>query len=217
MPFEPVIDGDVLPARPIDRIAAGVGAEIDVLVGTTTEEERLFLVPNGAINAINGDILTGVVALYGLPVAETLATYQATRPDASAGDVYEAILTDWFFRLPAIRLAEAHRRNNGRTYMYEFAWRSPAFDGQLGSCHALEIPFVFDTLAIGGMEVLLGDAPPQQTADKMHAAWVSFATCGDPGWAQYDLNQRLTMQFDTRSDLLKDPRRAERALWEGLR
>ena len=51
MPFEPVIDGDVLPARPIDRIAAGVGAEIDVLVGTTTEEERLFLVPNGAINA----------------------------------------------------------------------------------------------------------------------------------------------------------------------
>ena len=31
------------------------------------------------------------------------------------------------------------------------------------------------------------------------------------------MNQRLTMQFDTRSDLLKDPRRAERALWEGLR
>ena len=51
MPFEPVIDGDVLPARPIDRIAAGAGAEIDVMVGTTTEEERLFLVPNGAINA----------------------------------------------------------------------------------------------------------------------------------------------------------------------
>src|SRR6266568_7970380 len=217
MPFEPVIDGDVLPARPIDRIAAGAGAEIDVMVGTTTEEERLFLVPNGAINAINGDILAGVAALYGLPVAETLATYQATRPDASAGDVYEAILTDWFFRIPAIRLAEAHMRNNGRTYMYEFAWRSPAFDGQLGSCHALEIPFVFDTLAIGGMEMLLGDAPPQQTADTMHAAWVSFATCGDPGWAQYDLNQRLTMQFDSRSDLLKDPRRAERALWEGLR
>jgi para-nitrobenzyl esterase len=217
MPFEPVIDGDVLPARPIDCIAAGASVEIDVMVGTTTEEERLFLVPNGAINAINGDILAGVVALYGLPVAETLATYQATRPDASAGDVYEAILTDWFFRIPAIRLAEAHMLNNGRTYMYEFAWRSPAFDGQLGSCHALEIPFVFDTLAIGGMEVLLGDAPPQQTADKMHAAWVSFATCGDPGWGQYDLNQRLTMQFDTRSDLLKDPRRAERALWEGLR
>src|SRR2546429_9100581 len=86
MPFEPVIDGDVLPARPIDRIAAGVGAEIDVLVATTTEEQRLFLVPNGAINAINGDILTGVGALYGLQVAETPARYQATLPGPSAGD-----------------------------------------------------------------------------------------------------------------------------------
>jgi para-nitrobenzyl esterase len=217
MPFEPVIDGDILPERPIDRIAAGAGAEIDVMVGATTGEERLFLVPNGAINAINEDILTGAVAMYGLPVARTLETYRATRPNASAGEVYEAILTDWFFRIPAIRLAEAHVRNNGRTYMYEFAWQSPAFDGQLGSCHALEIPFVFDTLAVEGMEVLLGDAPPQQTADVMHAAWVRFATSGDPGWAQYDLNQRLTMQFDTQSDLLENPHRAERVLWEGLR
>ncbi|MBA2394480.1 MAG: carboxylesterase/lipase family protein [Ktedonobacteraceae bacterium] len=217
MPFEPVIDGDILPARPIDRIATGASAEVDIMVGTTTEEERLFLVPNGTINAINADMLAGAIAMYGLPVAETLATYRATRPEASAGDVYEAILTDWFFRIPAIRLAEAHVKNNGRTYMYEFAWRSPAFDGQLGSCHALEIPFVFDTLAIEGMEVLLGDAPPQQTADAMHTTWVNFATHGDPGWPLYDIEQRPTMHFDAHSDLLKDPRHAERTLWEGRR
>src|SRR5438270_166050 len=72
MPFEPGIDGRLLPARPTDSTAAGDGANVDVMVGTTTEEERLFLVPNGAIHAINGDILAGVVALYGLPVAETL-------------------------------------------------------------------------------------------------------------------------------------------------
>jgi para-nitrobenzyl esterase len=217
MPFEPVIDGDILPARPIDRIATGASAEVDIMVGTTTEEERLFLVPNGTINAINADMLAGAIAMYGLPVAETLATYRATRPEASAGDVYEAILTDWFFRIPAIRLAEAHVKNNGRTYMYEFAWRSPAFDGRLGSCHALEIPFVFDTLAIEGMEVLLGDAPPQQTADVMHSAWVNFATHGDPGWLPYDLEQRPTMHFDAHSNLLKDPRHAERTLWEDRR
>jgi len=114
MPFEPVIDGDVLPTRPIDRIAEGAGAEIEVLIGTTTEEERLFLVPNDAIKAINEDILAGGVAAYGLPVSETLATYRATRPAANAGDIYEAIYTDWFFRIPAVRLAEAHVRNNGR-------------------------------------------------------------------------------------------------------
>ena len=35
---QPVIDGDVLPARPIDRIVAGAGAGVDVLIGTNTDE-----------------------------------------------------------------------------------------------------------------------------------------------------------------------------------
>ena len=71
--------------------------------------------------------------------------------------------------------------------MYEFAWRSPGFDGQLGSCHSLEIPFVFDTLDREGLEILLGAEPPQQLADSMHAAWVAFATHGNPDWPQFDL------------------------------
>ena len=108
MPFEPVIDGDILPTRPIDSIVAGAGAEIDVLIGTNTDEEMLFMVPNGAINHINEDMLAGAVAAYGLPVAETIATYRSIRPDASAGELLTSILTDWFFRIPAIRLAEAH-------------------------------------------------------------------------------------------------------------
>jgi para-nitrobenzyl esterase len=217
MPFEPVIDGDVLPARPIDRIVAGAGAAVDLLVGTNTEEERLFMVPNGAINFITEDILVGTIAAYGLPVAETLATYRATRRSAGAGDLQEAIVTDWFFRIPAIRLAEAYMQGTGRTYMYEFAWRSPQFAGQLGACHALEIPFVFDTLDKEGHEPLWGAAAPQQLADAMHPAWVAFATKGDPGWPQYDLKRRMTMRFDMTPEMVEDPRSAERALWEGLR
>jgi para-nitrobenzyl esterase len=217
MPFEPVIDGDVLPARPIDGIVAGAGADVDVLIGTNADEYRLFMVPTGAINYINEDILAGTVAAYGLPVSETIATYRAIRSGASAGELLAAIVTDWFYRIPAIRLAEAHTKGSGSIYMYEFAWRSPGFDGLLGACHALEVPFVFDTLDKGGFEVLLGAEPPQQLADVMHAAWVSFATRGDPGWPQYDLYQRATMRFDTTSALVENPQSAERVLWEGLR
>jgi len=101
--------------------------------------------------------------------------------------------------------------------MYEFAWRSPGFDGKLGSCHSLEIPFVFDTLDREGLEILLGAEPPQQLANSMHAAWVAFATNGNPGWPQFDLNRRATMRFDTKQELVDDPRSAERKLWEGLR
>ena len=49
------------------------------------------------------------------------------------------------------------------------------------------------------------------------AAWVSFATRGDPGWPEYDLKRRATMRFDTTSELVEDPHSAERALWEDLR
>ena len=217
MPFEPVVDGDVLPARPIDSIVAGAGAGVDVLIGTNTDEQRLFMVPGGAIDYINEDILAGAVAAYGLPVSETIATYRAIRPDASAGELLASVVTDWFFRIPAIRLAEAHAQGSGATYMYQFTWRSPGFDGKLGACHGLEIPFVFDTLDKEGFEVLLGDSAPQQLADAMHSAWVAFARDADPGWPQYDLNRRVTMRFDTKQELVEDPRSAERQLWEGLR
>jgi para-nitrobenzyl esterase len=51
----------------------------------------------------------------------------------------------------------------------------------------------------------------------MHAAWVAFATGGNPGWPQYDLKHRATMRFDTTSELVEDPCSAERVLWEGRR
>ncbi len=216
LPWEPVIDGDILPSRPIDRIVAGAGAGVDVMVGTNTEEWRLFLVPGGAIEQITNEALVAVMAAYGLPVEAALATYRAAYPGTHPGDLLATIQGDWYWRIPSIRLADAHAKNTSATYMYEFAWRSPQFNGLLGACHALEIPFVFDTLG-SGSEALLGLDPPQRLADTMHAAWVAFATRGDPGWPKYELQRRATMHFDTTSEVMDDPLSAERALWEGLR
>ena len=36
--WQPVVDGDVIPARPIDRIIGGAGAVVDLMVGTNTDE-----------------------------------------------------------------------------------------------------------------------------------------------------------------------------------
>jgi para-nitrobenzyl esterase len=228
LPWQPVVDGDVIPVPPIDGIAAGTGAHVDVMVGTNSEDWRLFVVASGAIHRITEQILTGPVAVYGhqalaaygLPVETALAAYRAAYPGASPGDLLAAVQTDWWCRVPAIRLAEAHATSPAATFMYEFAWRSPAFDGRLGACHALEIPFVFDTLDNGADQMvgpLLGPAPPQQLADTMHAAWVSFATSGDSGWPKYDLSRRATIRFDTTSEVVDDPRSVERKLWQGVR
>jgi para-nitrobenzyl esterase len=44
LPWQPVIDGAVLPGPPIERIVDGAGAGVDVIVGTNTDDWRLFLV-----------------------------------------------------------------------------------------------------------------------------------------------------------------------------
>ncbi|MHA6794261.1 carboxylesterase/lipase family protein [Pseudonocardia bannensis] len=221
--WQPVIDGEVVPGPPIDRIAAGAGAQVDLIVGTNTDDWRLFRVLSGDIDQITDEVLTGPVgvhgyqalAAYGLPVETALAAYRAAYPDAGPGDLLAAVQTDWWVRIPAIRLADAHVNATSRTYMYEFTWPAPG----LGAVHALEIPFVFDTLSTDArlFGPLLGDDPPQQLADTMHAAWISFATSGDPGWPRYDLNRRTTMRFNTTSQAVDDPRAWERALWEGVR
>jgi carboxylesterase type B len=216
LPWQPVVDGDVIPAPPLDRIVAGAGADVDIIVGTNVDEHRLFLVPGGVIDQVTPEALAGAIGAYGLPVDATLTAYRAAHPNASAGDLLAAIQTDWYWRIPAIRLADAHATSKAATVMYEFAWRSPQFDGRLGASHALEIAFVFDTLG-NETEPLLGANPPQRLADTMHAAWVAFATHGDCGWPKYDLRRRATMRFDTKSEVVHDPRAAERALWEGVR
>jgi para-nitrobenzyl esterase len=216
LPWQPVVDGETIPARPIDRVVAGAAGGVDLMVGTNTDEHRLFLVSGGAIDQVTAEALARAVAAYGLPVEATLAAYRAAHRGAGAGDLLAAIQTDWYWRIPAIRLADAHAKSTSATYMYEFAWRSPQFNGLLGACHSLEIAFVFDTLG-NGTEPLWGTNPPQQLADTMHSAWVDFATNGDCGWPKYDFTRRATMRFDTTSEVIDDPRCAERELWEGVR
>ncbi len=227
LPWQPVVDGDVIPERPIDRIAAGASADVDVIVGSNTEDWWLFRVAGGDVDLVTEDVLTGPVATHGylttaaydLPLDTGLAAYRAWYPAASPGELLAAIETDWWCRIPAIRLAESHATGGAGTFMYEFAWRSPAFGGRAGACHGLEIPFVFDTLDLGPRQMLgplLGAEPPRLLAAAMHAAWVAFATTGDPGWPRYDLERRSTKRFGTPSAVVEDPRRPERALWSGV-
>jgi para-nitrobenzyl esterase len=218
MPFEPVIDGDVLPTEPLEAIASGMSADIDILIGTNTEEFRLFLVPVGLMELVTDDLLRLRITRYGLDPDRVLPVYREGHPYATSGELLAAIYTDWFYRIPAVRLAEAHvRQHNAATYLYEFGWQSPTFDGRLGACHAAEIAFVFDALHDESLTPLFGTDLPQQVADAMHSAWVAFASSCDPGWAAYETNNRQTMHFNTTSRVLNDPRPRERDLWQGHR
>ncbi|MFI6683459.1 carboxylesterase/lipase family protein [Streptomyces sp. NPDC050485] len=204
MPFEPVLDELPLPAP---------DCAVELLAGSNREEYRLFLVPTERIDVLPQPRLRLATTAYGLDPDKALPVYAERRPGAVPGELFDAVTTDWFFRIPAIRIAESVPGS----YMYEFARRSPAHGGRLGACHASELAFVFDRLGDPQYAPILGERPPQALADAMHGAWVSFAKTGDPGWAAYDRETRTTKVFDIAPTVESDPRGEERALWEGVR
>lgn len=215
MAFIPAVDGDLLSERPVDGIAAGNGRDVDLLTGTTTEEFRFFFVPTGLAAAATPEAVTGFLASNGAP-AGAADRYLSNRPDASPGDVLCIAVTDIFFRIPTVRVAEARAAYGRPAHVYEFAWQTEVLN--LGACHALEIAFVFDRLnAMPVEDALIGANPPQALADRMHAAWIDFARTGDPGWAAYTPENRAVMVFDDpHCGVVDDPRGDERQLWDGV-
>jgi para-nitrobenzyl esterase len=204
----PVVDGDLVPDVPLSAIAAGSAAGVPLLVGTTREEFRLFLVPTGIAGALTEAALPVLAERYGWP-AGVVETYTENRPGASAGDVAAAILTDAGFRVPTHDLATAQHGTGATVHQYELAWRTGV--AGLGASHALELPFVFDTLGDGGM--MLGADAPQALADEMHGAWVRFARGDEPGWPAWTPQDGAVMTFDTPSEVVRSPRADELALW----
>jgi carboxylesterase type B len=136
---------------------------------------------------------------------------------ASAFDAVGQVMTDYIFRVPTSKLADARSSSAGaRTFAYDFRWPSPV--NLVGACHCLDVPFAFDNLdAERVTDGLHGPNPPQELADQMHRSWVQFVTEVDPRWPTYDLERRRTLVFDTPSKLESDPLRVERELFSRRR
>ncbi|MCP3735748.1 carboxylesterase family protein [Sphingomonas sp. RP10(2022)] len=194
--FVPVHGDDVLPLAPLDALKQGAGAEVDLLIGSNAEEMNLYLVPSGVRDKLNtavGKLLAWVVLRKSQPRAWSVLKAYGMGSGKRAGQALTDAMADLVFRWPARRYAEEHR---GRTHMYEFEWRSPRFDGQLGASHGMELPFVFDSLATcTGNEGLCGTAPPQELATRVHAIWVQFARDGSLPWAPFDRDTRTVYRL----------------------
>lgn len=224
LPFGPVLDGVTLPQPPLEAVRAGAAEDVPLLTGTNLDEWNLFdLMTRAGLD--ESRLRDRVTRLFGdaADADEVVATYRSNRGEATPDDLWSAIMTDRVFRIPAIRLAEAQAAHQpDRTFLYLFTWPTPALEGRLGSCHALEIPFVFDNLDQPGVDFITGEQGPQPLADAMHRAWLAFAHGADPGhegiptWAPYDPVGRPTMRFDESCEPLSDPAGDERQLWDGV-
>jgi para-nitrobenzyl esterase len=219
MPFQPSYGSPALPEHPIERVRRGECSQLALLVGTNAHESTLW--HQGETDERRLEKITG---RYLADPARALEAYRADHPDASAFDLLIAVTTDHMFRIPALRLAEAHSASGGDTWNYLFSWASRGFGGKLGATHSLEIPFTFNNLERMGVDAFIGDGPlPQTLADRMHAAWIAFIRDRSPEgeglepWPRFDEKRRALMEFGDEIGVREDPFPNTRPLWDEVR
>jgi para-nitrobenzyl esterase len=211
----PVYGTDVLPEPALAAVEAGTASDVDLLVGCNTDEWAAFVPSPEVLEAAatqTAMVADAVFASAGQTGAEALGAY--------GEECVVPFGTDMVFRIPAIRLAEAAQRHNPRIYAFQFG-----FKGRLGAAHALELPFVFDTLRMANGEVgefLFADEPPAELATTVHGAWSNFVKTGSPEhpnlpqWPAYEPTRRATMELDVESRVVDDPGTETRQLWDGI-
>jgi para-nitrobenzyl esterase len=230
--FCPVVDGETLPAEPLAALAAGASREVPLLIGTNLDETKFFRIGTPPARPLDAEELLDRVrrrlpARSSHAASSILDCYRKAREERGASlaahEILDAIDSDRRFRIPAIRLAEAHSLQQRHTYMYLWTWPSPALGGALGACHAVEIPFVFGTLDAPGMAQFSGSGPEAEwLSAQVMDAWVGFArkgrprNVGWPDWPPYTETERATFEIGRVPRLLSSPLDAERIAWEGV-
>ncbi len=195
----PVIDGELIPHRTVDAIAAGIGADKPLVLGATDDEFSMILDgAKGKLRWVPAGYLLGKVGLTGAERRAYLAANRDVRRLGTAAIVGRYI-TDRMFRTLALRIAEA--RGDAPTWLYRFSWRSPNFGSAV---HCVDVPFFFDCLGSDRVDAIAGDAPPQALADDVHAGAVAFVEHGDPGWPRFTDAAAATRVYDVPSRVAAD-------------
>jgi len=206
MPFHPMVDDDLLPWPPAEALATGSAAERPLVIGTTTDEMRLFLDLLGEPPA--RDRLDARIART-LGVDQTRAdaivtTYEAELATTDTNEIWAALFSDIQMQVPADAMRNAHGAR-GPTYSYLFSW--PAVNPQLGACHGIDIPFTFGNFVDGWAEFVGADDAARSLGRSMRDAWANVARSGDPGWPAAP----ITKVFGREPTFRDDPLRARLA------
>ncbi|WP_232661978.1 carboxylesterase/lipase family protein [Pseudonocardia sp. TRM90224] len=220
--FGPYVDGTLVKAPTLQRLAEGNARGIDMVIGTNRDEVLFFAQFDPRIRQLTEQAYSAIFpAALDPRRAEVEAAYHADRPGESENDVVLAMVNDQLMRVPATRMAEAQAAW-GRTFMYRFDW---APQNGLGAVHTAELPFVFGTLRFtgipGGAEAMETDRDRLSAlSERMVAAWTTFARTGDPStpdlaWPSYAPPKRATMIWDLAQTVENAPRETERAAWDG--
>ena len=233
-------EDSIIPEDPYQAILDGAGKDVDLIIGTTADENRYFAdaICDPSIASVEGEerekLTEMKLSLYdkGLLGSKMDRVFGMCTPEEKANldkflEMYKekeeeeiwqktALVNEYGFRGPAIRVAYNHAMagGSGKTYMYYFCKKNTLIDW-IGACHASELAYVFHNFTD---EQFSGPVLPV-LSDTMCSAWTNFAINGAPdfdgfSWPEYSPENRETIFFndDGTTSVVNDPLPEEREL-----
>jgi para-nitrobenzyl esterase len=206
----PIVDGRLLAARPIARIAAGSLLHVPLMIGTNSDEGSL-----AGESLPPGDVLKGFSAAE---VAALRAAYGGTTDDRALA---RAVFRDANFAAPSRWIAD-RASAAAPVFLYRFSYLRRSQRGGLvpGAGHGAEIPYVFDSWRqspSGGARL---PAEDRAEAARVHALWVAFAKTGTPAapdvpeWPRYSASSDRLLDLGVTATIEPVPDRAAVTLLE---
>ncbi|ESO87838.1 hypothetical protein LOTGIDRAFT_72137, partial [Lottia gigantea] len=182
-PWGPVVDGEVLDEQPLVKLAQGQFSQKPIMIGTTSEETRIYIYSAFNKRIDNLSYFEIVFATYPGHGFQILYMYPPDMP-TDERDQMTKLSTDLVFVCStrnASRTMVKYGNANTWLYLWDHAFSFPGWgnitfcEGHV--CHGSEIPFVYQTASLAGFkytpeELILSDLIIQY--------WTNFAKYGDP-------------------------------------
>ena len=169
------VDGFILTEEPYKTFLEDKEANIPFIAGFTAHEGSLFAGYTGI--KTRKDYEKYVRSLFGESGQKILEAY----PVASDKEVYPmltSLLGDCLFADGAIQMAKLSSRRQKNTYLYLFSALSSNFEKNgLGSFHGSELPFIFNSTTVSGLDLSEKD---REFSKEVMNYWVNFAKTGNP-------------------------------------